>query len=167
MPHLAPPSSPEPARRQGLRLGLLLLGCGGWLGGCTGPHPTPPPPDAAPWQTRTGQAVWQARRDAPPLAGELVLAQRPGGEFFLQFSKPPLTLVEAARTGTRWRIAFPNADRAYQGRGAGTTRLLWLWLPAALEGGALPKPLSFRREADRWRLLNARTGESLEGWLSP
>lgn len=167
MPSPPRPRFPEPAGRRRLRLALLLLVCGGGLTACVGPHPPPLPDSVAPWQTQTGQAVWQPRRNAPPLAGELVLARRPGGEFFLQFSKPPLTLVEATRTGPRWRVAFPGFGREYQGRGAGTTRLLWLWLPVALEGGPLPAALTFQREADRWRLVHARTGESLEGWLSP
>jgi hypothetical protein len=164
MPSRPRPRSPE---WRPFRLALLLLACAGGLTGCVGAKPSPPPPARAPWQTQTGQAVWQPRRDAPPLAGELVLARRPGGEFFLQFSKPPLTLVEASRAGPRWRIAFPGFGREYRGRGAGTTRLLWLWLSVALEGGPLPSALTFHREADRWRLVHARTGESLEGWLSP
>ncbi len=167
MPTPPHPRSPEPAGRRRLRLVLLLLACASGLIGCAGPDPAPTGAVAVPWQTRTGQAVWQPRPGVPSLAGELVLAQRPGGDFFLQFSKPPLTLVEAARTGPRWRVAFPGFGREYRGRGAGSTRLLWVWLPAALEGGPLPDALAFQRDTDGWRLVHARTGESLAGWLSP
>lgn len=164
-----PRASPQPvesARRRLARLFGLALLSGGWLAGCTSPDPTSPP-TLARGQTHTGQAVWQARPHAPPLAGELVLARRPGGDFFLQFSKPPLTLAEAARTGKRWRVTFPGLSREYRGRGRGTARLLWLWLPVALDGGALPPHVTFARSGESWRLANTRTGESLEGYLVP
>lgn len=166
MPPRPPPQSADAVGRR-LRHWLLPLGCGLWLTGCTSPSPAPAPTPAAAWQTQTGQAFWQARPHTPPLAGELVLAQRPDGDFFLQFSKPPLTLVEASRTGKRWRLVFPGTSREYRGRGAAGSRLLWLWLPAALDGAALPAHLHCQREADRWRLVNTRTGESLAGWLRP
>lgn len=163
------PASPQPVESFRQRLarlfGLVLLG-GGWLAGCASPDPTPPPALAG-GQVHTGQAVWQARPHASPLAGELVLARRPGGDFFLQFSKPPLTLAEAARTGKRWRVNFPGLSREYRGRGRGTNRLLWLWLPVALDGGALPRHVTFARTGESWRLANTRTGESLEGYLIP
>jgi hypothetical protein len=158
---------PEKApRRPGGRRGLWLL-LGTLLAGCTSPDRFPPPTEAPPWQTRTGQAVWQVRPGAPALAGELVLARRPNGDFLVQFSKPPLTLVEASRTGRHWQVIYPAQARRFRGTGTGSPRLLWLWLPAALEGAALPDRVTFSRSGEGWRLCNRRTGESLEGYLAP
>lgn len=166
MPNPFPPPA-EPFLQRAPRLCWLSLLAGVLLAGCASPSPTPPPAEVAEWQTQTGQAVWQARRHTPPLAGELVLVRRANGDFLLQFSKSPLTLVEATRVGKRWRVAFPGQSRQFRGSGAGTPRLLWLWLPVALEGGALPADVTFTRQADHWRLVHARTGETLEGYLNP
>lgn len=161
------PCLPEKApRRPGGRRGLWLL-LGALLAGCASPDQPPPPTGAPPWQTRTGQAVWQARPGTPALAGELVLARRANGDFLVQFSKPPLTLVEASRTGRRWQVVFPAQARRLRGTGTGSPRLLWLWLPAALDGAALPDRVTFHRAGEGWRLCNSRTGESLEGYLAP
>jgi hypothetical protein len=135
--------------------------------GCAGPGPSPVPAATAEWHTQTGQAIWQARPGAAALAGELVLARRPNGDFLVQFSKPPLTLVEAARTGGRWRVAFPGSARRFHGTGTAPARWLWLWLPAALDGAPLPANVHFHRTGEGWRLVNPRTGESLEGYLAP
>ena len=144
---------------------LTLLGLLG--AGCAAPPAPSSPAGPLAWPTRAGQAVWQPRRAAPAIAGELVLARGDAGDFVLQFSKPPVPLVEARRTGAHWEVAFPAGGRRVRGRGPGPTRLLWLWLPVALEGGALPRDLGFTWEGENWRLVNPRTGESLAGYLAP
>lgn len=166
MPSPRPRFPEKSPRGSGARWGLWLL-LGTLLAGCTSPNRRPPTTETPPWQTRTGQAVWQARPGPPALAGELVLARRPNGDFLIQFSKPPLTLVEASRTGKRWQVIYPAQAHRFRGTGTSPPRLLWLWLPAALEGAALPDRVTFSRTGESWRLTNVRTGESLEGYLAP
>jgi hypothetical protein len=56
----------------------------------------------------------------------------------------------------------------FAGRGPGPTRFAWLYLHTALAGEPLPPPLYFERKTDGgWRLENIRTGETMEGFLSP
>jgi hypothetical protein len=77
-------------------------------------------------------------------------------------------MVLAELTPAQWLIRFPQQALTYSGHGPGPTRLAWLYLPAALAGRELPKPLQFARKTDGgWRLENLRTGETLEGFLSP
>lgn len=129
-----------------------------------------PPPDTGrdEWTVQRGQAVWRPRRGAPEIAGDLVLAMGPSGDFVLEFSKPPLALVAGHRTGGSWQIEFPTEGRRIRGRGSGTDRLLWLRLPDALATESAQGSVRFSRpNANAWRLENARTGEWVEGFLSP
>ncbi len=140
----------------------LLLGCR------TPSEPDFTAPFTADWRVQQGQAVWRPGRGRPELAGEVLLASASADRWFAELTKTPFALVTASRSDGRWRIAFPGAARRYAGRGAPPKRFLWLYLGPALAGEALPGDVQFERKpAGRWRLANARTGESLEGFLEP
>jgi hypothetical protein len=79
-----------------------------------------------------------------------------------------MAILFAQTTSTNWLIRFPQRQMGFSGRGPGPKRFSWLYLPAALAGKPLPKPLHFENKAGGgWRLENPRTGETLEGFLSP
>ena len=140
----------------------LLLGCR---------TPTEPPLAnslGAVWHVQQGQAIWHPGRGRPELAGELLWASASGGRSFVEFTKTPFSLVLARRDPGRWRVEFPGAGRRFTGRGTPPTRFLWLYLGPALAGEALPGHLKFERRPDgQWDLQNPRSGESLEGYLTP
>jgi len=120
------------------------------------------------WQVQEGQALWRPKRGLPEFAGDLVLARHADGRCLIQFDKTPLTILMAQTTPTDWLIRFPQRQMGFSGHGPGSTRFAWLYLPTALAGGRLPSPLRFERKSDGgWRLENLRTGETLEGFLSP
>lgn len=138
------------------------------LAGCSTPE-LPPVENTGPgWMTRHGQAVWHPRPRASELAGELLLVMHRQGDFVLGFSKPPMDLILARRSGATWRIDFPPEKRHFGGEGKATVRMLWLHLPAALGGKPLPEPLRFEEDASGgWCLSNQNTGETIEGFLAP
>ena len=120
------------------------------------------------WHVQQGQALWRPKRGLPEFGGDLLLASHADGCCLIQFDKTPLSMVSAQTTSTNWLISFPQRQMSFTGRGLGPTRFGWLYLSAALAGKPLPSPLHFERKADGgWRLENTRTGESLEGFLSP
>ncbi len=120
------------------------------------------------WRVQEGQALWRPRRGLPELAGDLVAATHEDGRCLLQFSKTPLTLVSAEVTSNRWLIQFPPRRMSFAGRGKPSASFLWTELPSALAGKPLPGRLRFETKPDgNWRLENVRSGESLEGFLSP
>ena len=120
------------------------------------------------WHVRQGQALWRPGSKLPEFGGDLVLAGDDAGRSFIQFDKMPLSLVVAQITPDRWLIRFPQQQMSFSGHAPGPARLAWLYLPLALAGEPLPKPLRFEREPDGgWRLENTGTGESLQGFLSP
>ena len=120
------------------------------------------------WRVQQGQALWRPERGLPEFGGDLVLASHGDGRCLVQFDKTPLSIVFAQTTSTNWLIRFPQRQMSFSGRGPGPTRFGWLYLRAALAGEPLPDPLHFERKADGgWRLENSRTGETLEGFLSP
>ena len=120
------------------------------------------------WHVQEGQALWRPRRGYPELAGDLVAVSDQNGRCLLQFSKTPLLLASAQVTRTNWLIRFPPQEMSFAGRGKPPTRFLLLYLPAALAGEPLPQRLKFENKPDKsWRLENVRSGESLEGFLSP
>ncbi len=119
------------------------------------------------WTIRQGQAVWHPRRDAPEIAGDLILATNPDGRAFVQFSKSPLTLAVAERSGADWQVEFPAQNRRYAGRGKPPGRLIWLILTGAVSRIPPPQPWSWRQlENGNWRLENPATGESLAGYFT-
>lgn len=132
--------------------------------------PTLPPVNLSEpgWTVSQGQAVWRTKKDAPEIAGELILATNPDGRSFLQFTKTPLPFVVAQLTANSWQIHFVPENKTYSGRGAPPKQLMWLYLPRCLAGSPPPKSWSWNRlENNGWRLENPATGESLEGYLNP
>ncbi|HXR03895.1 MAG TPA: hypothetical protein VN836_04225 [Verrucomicrobiae bacterium] len=120
------------------------------------------------WHVQQGQALWRPERGLPEFGGDLVLASDAEGRALIQFDKTPLSMVFAQTTTNRWLIRFPQRRMGFAGHGPGPTRFAWLYLPAALDGKQLPSALHFVRKPDGgWRLENTRTGETLEGFLSP
>ena len=120
------------------------------------------------WRVQQGQALWRPERGLPEFGGDLVLATDADGRALIQFDKTPLSMVFLQTTPDHWLIRFPQRQMGFTGHGTGPTRFAWLYLPAALDGKQLPSPLHFERKPDGgWRLENTRTGETLEGFLSP
>ncbi len=104
----------------------------------------------------------------PELAGDLVLASHADGRTVIEFSKTPLPMVTAQVSPGRWRIQFPARRLAFGGGGQPSKRFAWLYLSAALKDQPVPAAFQFERIADgSWRLENRRTGEMVEGFLSP
>ena len=120
------------------------------------------------WTLRQGQAVWQPRREAPEIAGDLVLATRTNGDAFVQFSKTPLALAIARKSGQAWQAEFPAQNIRYSGRGKPPARIIWFPLARAVIGSPPAPPWSWQRTEDRnWRLENVKTGETLAGFFAP
>lgn len=120
------------------------------------------------WQIEQGQALWTPRQGAPQFGGDLVLATDTNGRSFVQFDKTPLTIVTAQVTPRQWLLRFPQGGGTWTGHGHPPTRTVWPYLAAALAGKPLPKPLHFEQKpGGNWRLENEKTGEILEGFLSP
>jgi hypothetical protein len=120
------------------------------------------------WRVQEGQALWRPREQFPELGGDLVMAGNEDGRSVVQFAKTPLPLVLAQTTRTNWYIEFPTQRMNFAGRGPSPTRFTWLYLHAALSGEAIPACLRFERKQDGgWRLENTRSGETLEGFLTP
>ncbi len=159
------------AKATGVRClrGVLFALAAMALGGCRTPAPLAPLNLAEPgWQVRQGQAVWRARPQRPALAGELLVAWNTDGRAFAQFTKTPFTLLNARLSPTEWAIEFPPERRSYHGGSLPPHQFAWLHLPGALAGGPLPHQLEMVRKDDGgWRLVNRRTGEQIEGYLSP
>jgi len=120
------------------------------------------------WTVQEGQVLWRPGHRFPELAGEIVMARHQDGCCGIQFTKTPLPLVLAQTTKTNWLIQFPPRQMSFTGLGAPPLRFVWLYLHAALAGQPLPKHLRFQRKPEGgWRLENERTGEALEGFLTP
>jgi hypothetical protein len=134
------------------------------------------------WTLKQGQAVWRtlgsasllspkavsecvpSTTPAPELAGEVLLATRPG-QAFVQFSKPPFTILNATVSPRHWQVHFSARNLTHAGPGNPPLRLLWLWLPTAMQGGVLPHSLNWVEAQQRWKLSNRTTGESIEGYF--
>jgi hypothetical protein len=119
------------------------------------------------WTAQQGQAVWKSKASAPEIAGELVLATRPDGSSFLQFTKTPLPFVVAQTTSNSWQIQFVPENRTFSAHGKPPARLLWLQLPRCLLGRCDEKRFEFSTLKGGNRLLRDRkTGESIEFYLT-
>jgi hypothetical protein len=98
----------------------LLLGC----------RSLPPLPEAdlhqSGWVVREGQAVWRPKREGAEIAGDLLVATRPGGDALVQFTKNPFPMVTARVDGGQWQIESPLQNRRYTGRGQPPARIVWL-----------------------------------------
>jgi len=139
------------------------------LAGCRTASPMPPVNVREPgWNVQQGQAVWRSRRNAPEIAGELVVAMHPDGRSLVQFTTTPLPFVVAQATIDSWQVQFVPQNKVYSGRGQPPARLIWLHLAQCLRGGDPPGNLLWRQLANQgWRLEDRSTGESLEGYLAP
>jgi hypothetical protein len=119
------------------------------------------------WLVRQGQAVWKSKANAPEIAGELVLATRPDGASFLQFTKTPLPFVVAQTSSNAWQIQFVPENRTFSGPGTPPRRLLWLHLARCLNGKCDEKHFTFKTLPTGNQVLEDRnTGESIEFFLS-
>ena len=120
------------------------------------------------WKLREGQAVWKRNKDAPEIAGDVMLATRRDGSTFVQFTKTPFPMIIAQTTTNRWQIEIPMQNKRYSGPGSPPKRLIWAYLPGLLAGEPPPKGWSWNILPDNgWRLENFRSGEMLQGYLSP
>jgi hypothetical protein len=162
----------SPARRQihdGRALAGVFLFVAICLAGChTVQTLTPVDLFDGSWNLHQGQAVWSARRGAPEIAGDLIVATNAEARAFVQFTKTPLPFLVAQSTTNSWQLHSVPDNRTYSGHGKPPVRAIWLWLPRCLAGATPPKPLVWeRRDNDNWRLQNKATSEFLEGYLSP
>ncbi len=142
---------------------LLLCGC------ATVGHPLPAVNLKQPgWNVHEGQAVWHLAKaqGGREFAGEVLVATRPDGRAFVQFSKSPFTLVIAQENAHQWQVEFPPQNKHYAGRGTPPRRVIWLYLPRVLAGQAPPEDWTWHEDASGWRLENHRNGEYLEGFFS-
>jgi hypothetical protein len=120
------------------------------------------------WRIEQGQALWTPQHGAPQFGGDIVLATDGNGRSLAQFDKTPLTIVTVQVTPQQWTINFPQGGGFWKGHGSPPTRTVWPYLADALAGKKLPEPLHFEQKPDgNWRLENTKTGEILEGFLSP
>lgn len=118
------------------------------------------------WTIFQGQAVWQTKRAAPEIAGEILLALKSDGQTFIQFTKTPFPFVVAQSTPRAWQLEFPAQNKSYSAPGKTPSPVIWFQLPRAVRGLALPGNWSWRDAENDWRLENISTGESLEGYFS-
>jgi len=167
----------------GSALALMLFGPG-----CRSLPPLPPANFAEPgWTVREGQAVWRAKRGAPEIAGEILVAvygnssgtifPEVTGEVgnpshrdcrtFVQFTKTPFPFVIARTETNSWQIEMPVQNNRYSGHGHPPSRVIWFLLPRVIEGSPPPKGWSWQAGKDnRWRLEERSTGDSLEGYFT-
>jgi hypothetical protein len=139
---------------------LLLLAGLVFVSGCQSPTQSLFTATGPGWRVQQGQAMWRPKSGLPEFDD--------AGRHLIQFDKTPMAILSAQTTSNRWLIKFPAQNLSFSGYGAGSTRFGWLYLPEALDGKALPKNFKFERKPDGgWRLENSRTGETLEGFLSP
>jgi hypothetical protein len=139
-----------------------------WLSGCMAVQLPPARLTDPGWKTQQGQAVWRSGKDAPEIAGDLLLASHPDGRAVILFTKTPLPFVVAQTASNAWQIEFVPVNKKYSGHGNPPSRLIWFHLQASVAGTPAPKPWLWRREDNgNWRLENSKTGESLEGYLNP
>ncbi|MHB1306597.1 MAG: hypothetical protein ACYDC1_21440 [Limisphaerales bacterium] len=165
MPNIDAPLSPAamPSRIGFTTVLLLLL-----LAACRTAPPAPLDLSQPGWRIREGQAVWTAAQGERPVAGELLLALGPDDACWVQFSKPPFTLAAARRDVGRWSVERPQLRQFVAGRGTAPPDVLWFQLANALAIESVAEGWQFEDLDDgSWTLANPRTGERLEGFLSP
>lgn len=147
-----------------LLTGLLLIPA---IGCRTVPPLAPVNLNEPGWTVRQGQAVWKRQRQAPEIAGEILLATGPNGRAFVQFTKNPFPLMIAQSTAETWQVEAPMENKRYSGRGKPPARLIFLWLPRALAGQTLPREWKWQQlQNNGWRLKNEATGEWLEVYFT-
>lgn len=132
---------------------------------------TPPSPinlaDPA-WSTSRAQAVWRPAHHDVELAGDLLIATRPDGHAYLQFSKSPAVLTEIHLNPGHWRAAFPAQNRAFQGPGSPPSRIAFAQLLRIAQNLPPAPAWSFSGSLSaRWRLAHRNSGEWIEGNGTP
>ena len=147
----------------------VLLGVALCVGvSCRTPAPLPPfDLSTADWKVLQGQAVWKPPHSRLEIAGDLLIATRPGGDMLVQFSKTPFPLVTARVSGGVWEIEFGTEQRHWRAPGRPPSRFGWFQLPEALAAGAARGDWRFEGQGASWKFSNPKTGEELEGELSP
>lgn len=138
-------------------LALLLTGCASVQ--------FPPADLSAPgWRTQESSAIWQPKRDAPELVGELLVAHHPDGSQLVQFSKQGLPLVTARSATNGWWIGSSLRKSSYSGRGTATDRVPWFLVDRLPPTAPASTRWQLTTNHDgSWRLANPRSGEMLEG----
>jgi len=119
------------------------------------------------WTILQGQAVWRLDRDAPEIAGEILVATNTTGHAFVQFTKTPFPLIVARSTPDAWQLEVPTKNRRYSRPGEPPAKILWFRIVPAISGSALPRNFIWKSSETGWRLENNSTGESLEGFFQP
>ena len=139
-----------------------------WLAGCAGARLPEIDLSAAEWNVRTGQAVWRPSSSRSPLAGEVILARHAGGDVWIHFSKPPLSIFTARTAGPRWTIDLSGHGRSRSGTGMPPRRFVWFFVPQVLDGAAPPAGWEARTTSDhRWRFRHSERGETIDLLLDP
>lgn len=145
-------------------LGLWVSVVGLLLSGCATAPALPPVDLSQPgWDVRESPALWRPRRDAPELAGELLVAVQ-GKDRLVQFSKQGLPVVTAVVTSNRWQVTSALRAGIHGGRLPAPAGVLWFAVDASPPKIRPERPWSLDQDGpeDRWRLTNTRTGEFLE-----
>jgi hypothetical protein len=120
------------------------------------------------WTVRQGQAIWYRRRGGEGIAGDILVATRPNGRAFVQFSKNPFPIAIAQSSPKAWSIEFPPENKHYSGHGSPPQRIILLQLPRVLTGLPPPPGWSWRKLGNGgWRLENQVSGESLDVYFNP
>lgn len=138
-------------------VGLLLSGC------MTAPALPPVDLSQPGWDVRESPALWRPRREAPELAGELLVAVH-GKDRLVQFSKQGLPVVTAVVMSNRWQVTSALRAGTHGGRLPAPAGVLWFVVDASPPKAQLEHPWSLNQDGPegRWRLTNTRTGEFLE-----
>src|SRR5262249_26985281 len=130
-------------------LGLLFLTN---FNGCMTAPPLPKADLSAPgWTVRQGQTVWHPRKDAPEIAGELLVATRADGSSFVQFTKTPFPFAIAQTSPAGWQIEFPPQNKRFAAHGKPPARIVWFQLVAALNGRPVAKGWTWKNSDTNWQ----------------
>lgn len=155
-----------PAHRLNLWGLCALLGV--FLAGCATVTFPPVNLNEPGWTVRQGQAVWTRKRGGQGIAGDILLATRPDGQTFVQFSKTPFPLVVAQTTSQAWTFEVPAQNKRYSGHGEPPQRIIFLQLPRVLSGQPPPPGWTWKAiDNGGWHLENNVSGESLDVYFNP
>jgi len=114
------------------------------------------------WSVRTCQVLWRSRSDRPELAGELFLAKHKNGDVYVSLTKALIPIFTAQTSGRKWRIAFVEEGRSYDGRWFPPEQFIWFRMWELLDGADAPESWEVRTSDGReWLLMNANTGEKI------
>lgn len=140
-----------------------------FLVGCrTGPLMKSLVIDEKTWTVRRGQAVWQAGRNAPQIAGDLLVATNRDDQSVVHFTKAPFPTIIAQATPTQWQVQFFPERRTLSGPGQPPDEIVWFQLSRALAGIPVTPPWTFQTQNESgWQLKSSASGERLEGYLAP